>query len=67
VKIVRILGKICKYVYPTKGTQNGGKHSVTYSVSYAKIREIEQSMQCWLDELPMSLKPGGEAPPSILR
>ncbi|KAF2449753.1 hypothetical protein P171DRAFT_199257 [Karstenula rhodostoma CBS 690.94] len=67
VKIVRILSKICKYVYPTKGTQNGGKHSVTYSVSYAKIREIEQSMQQWLDELPMALKPGGEAPPIILR
>ncbi|KAK7185043.1 fungal specific transcription factor [Paraphaeosphaeria sporulosa] len=67
VKIVRILSKICKYVYPTKGTQSGGKHSVTYSVSYAKIREIEQSMQQWLDELPMALKPGGEAPPIILR
>ncbi|KAJ4360834.1 Gypsy retrotransposon integrase-like protein 1 [Didymosphaeria variabile] len=67
VKIVRILSKLCQYVYPTKGTQNGGKHSVTYSVSYSKIREIEQSMQRWLDELPMALKPGGEAPPIILR
>ncbi|KAL5397902.1 hypothetical protein PMIN06_006234 [Paraphaeosphaeria minitans] len=67
VKIVRILSKICKYVYPTKGTQSGGKHSVTYSVSYAKIREIEQSMQQWLDELPMALRPGGEAPTIILR
>ncbi|KAL1600592.1 Gypsy retrotransposon integrase-like protein 1 [Paraconiothyrium brasiliense] len=67
VKIVRILSKLCQYVYPTNGTQNGGKHSVTYSVSYSKIREIEQSMQRWLDELPMALKPGGEAPPIILR
>lgn len=67
VKIVRILSKICKYVYPTKGTKTGGKHSVTYSVSYAKIREIEQNLQQWLDELPMALRPGGEGPSPILR
>ncbi|KAF1979334.1 hypothetical protein BU23DRAFT_576945 [Bimuria novae-zelandiae CBS 107.79] len=66
-KLIQILSKICKYVYPTKGTQHGGKHSVTYSVSYSKIREIEQNMQRWLDELPMALKPGSEAPPVILR
>ena len=67
VKIVQILSKICKHVYPTKGTQGGGNNAVTYSVSYSKIREIEQNMQQWLDELPMALKPGGEAPPIIIR
>ena len=66
-KIVQILSKICKNVYPTKGTKSGGKYSVTYSVSYSKIREIEQNLQQWLDELPMALKPGGEASPIILR
>ncbi|KAF2637231.1 hypothetical protein P280DRAFT_521384 [Massarina eburnea CBS 473.64] len=66
-KIVQVLAKVCKYVYPTKGTQTGGKYSVTYSVSYSKIREIEQDMQNWLDELPMALKPGGEAPPLMMR
>lgn len=66
-KIIQVLAKVCRYVYPTKGTQTGGKYSVTYSVSYSKIREIEQDMQNWLDELPMALKPGGEAPPIIIR
>ncbi|PVH97557.1 hypothetical protein DM02DRAFT_78411 [Periconia macrospinosa] len=66
-KIIQVLAKVCKYVYPTKGTQSGGKYSVTYSVSYSKIREIEQDMQSWLEELPMALKPGGEAPPIIIR
>lgn len=66
-KIVQILSKICKHVYPTKGTRTGGKYSVTYSVSYSKIREIEQNMQQWLDDLPMALKPGGEAPSIIIR
>ena len=66
-RLVRILAKICKYVYPIKGTQSGGKNSVTYSVSYSRIREIEKDLQNWLDELPMALKPGGEAPRVIIR
>ena len=66
-KIVQILAKICKYVYPINGTQSGGKNSVTYSVSYSKIREIEQDLQQWHDNLPMALKPGGEAPTNIMR
>ncbi|KAF2477020.1 uncharacterized protein BDR25DRAFT_309339 [Lindgomyces ingoldianus] len=66
-RIVQILAKICKYVYPIQGTQSGGKNSVTYSVSYSRIREIEQDLQQWLDGLPMALKPGGEAPRVIVR
>ncbi|KAF2020637.1 hypothetical protein BU24DRAFT_340202 [Aaosphaeria arxii CBS 175.79] len=66
-KIVEILAKICRYVYPIKGTQSGGNNSVTYSVSYSKIREIEQDLQRWLEALPMALRPGGEAPSIIIR
>jgi hypothetical protein len=66
-RIVNVLAKICKYVYPTKGTQSGGKDSVTYSVSYSKIRELEKDLARWLDELPMALRPGGEAPHIIIR
>ncbi|KAF2712963.1 hypothetical protein K504DRAFT_472475 [Pleomassaria siparia CBS 279.74] len=66
-RIVQVLAKICEYVYPIKGTQSGGKNSVTYSVSYSKIREIEQDLQQWLDNLPMALRPGGEAPFIIMR
>ena len=66
-RIVHILAKICKYIYPIKGTQSGGANSVTYSVSYSKIRELEQDLQTWLDELPMALKPGGEAPRIMIK
>jgi hypothetical protein len=65
-RIVQVLSKICKYVYPIKGTSSS-KDSVTYTVSYAKIRELEQDLVQWLDELPMALKPGGEAPQIIIR
>lgn len=66
-QIVQVLAKICEYVYPIKGTQSGGNNSVTYSVSYSKIREIEQDLQQWLDNLPMALRPGGEAPYIVIR
>jgi hypothetical protein len=66
-RLVQILNKICKYVYPIKGTQTGAKDSVTYSVGYSKIREIEQDLARWLEELPVALKPGGDAPPIIQR
>jgi hypothetical protein len=66
-RLVLILEKICKNVYPITGTQSGGKNSLTYSVSYSKIRELEQDLQRWLDQLPMALKPGGDAPHIIVR
>lgn len=66
-RLVLILADICKHVYPIKGTQPDGKNSVTYTVSYSKIRELENALQLWLDQLPMALRIGNEAPPIILR
>jgi hypothetical protein len=66
-RIVQVLSKICKYVYPIKGKQSSRKDSVTYTVGYSKIRELEQDLSQWLDELPAALKPGGEAHPEIAR
>lgn len=65
-RIVRVVNKICKYVYPIKGSHAGGNHSVTYTVSFSKISELERDLAHWLEELPMGLRPGGEAPPIIL-
>lgn len=67
-RIVQILAKIVLHIYPIKGTQSTMQgNSVTYSVSYAKIREIEKDLQDWLDQLPMGLKPGGDAPKILVR
>lgn len=66
-RLIQVLSKICRYVYPIKGTQSNGKNSVTYTVSYSKIRELEQELAKWLDELPTALKPGGEAPTIIMK
>ncbi|KAJ9637170.1 Gypsy retrotransposon integrase-like protein 1 [Coniosporium tulheliwenetii] len=62
--LLKILSKIVRYIYPIKGSPaNQGR----YSVSYAKIREIEMELNVWIEGLPMGLKPGGEAPPMIVR
>jgi Fungal specific transcription factor domain len=69
-KLVSILAKIVQYIYPVKSTRKidvNGNRINTYSVSYSKIMEIEQDLRAWHDELPMSLKPGGDAPREILR
>lgn len=67
-KLVQILDKIVRYVYPLKATGTTPQGDVkSYSVSYAKILEIERDLKGWQDELPMGLKPGGDAPQHIIR
>ncbi|KAL9612286.1 MAG: hypothetical protein Q9167_003109 [Letrouitia subvulpina] len=64
-RLVKILPKTVKYIYPLHNTRkHPGQTSV---VSHAKIREIEQDMQQWMEDLPMGLRPGGEAPPELVR
>ena len=64
-RIVDILAKTVKYIYPIKG--NKSKSSQSYIVSHAKIREIEQDLQQWMESLPLAFRPGGEAPPEFAR
>jgi len=68
-RLVHILEKIVRYIYPLKGAKPNGQGGAynSYSISYAKIRELERGLQDWLEKLPMGLKPGGEAPPIIVR
>lgn len=68
-RLMAILAKVIKYIYPTKGLEESVQGSVTasYVISNAKIREIEQDLADWLDKLPMALRPGGEGTPEVLR
>jgi hypothetical protein len=68
--LIFILAKIVKHIYPVKADvrkDQNGETVKSYSVSYTKIWEIEQDLQEWQDSLPMQLKPGGEAPPTLLK
>ncbi|KAI9872540.1 MAG: hypothetical protein M1830_001505 [Pleopsidium flavum] len=68
-RILKILAKVMKYIYPIKGLGDNahGRSNQSYLVSHTKIREIEQDLQEWMENLPMALRPGGDAPPEMAR
>lgn len=67
-RLVEILHKIVRYIYPIKAPRaNPSKSQQSYVVSHANIREIEHDLQMWMESLPMALRPGGEAPKEMVR
>ncbi|KAL1641248.1 Gypsy retrotransposon integrase-like protein 1 [Diplodia intermedia] len=67
--LIDILAKVVRVVYPIKGKTHilQGQKIMSYTVSYADIRELEKDLQQWMENLPMALKPGGEASILITR
>lgn len=65
VRLVGLMAKTVRYVYPLHTTRNNLESA--FVVSHAKIREVEQDLQRWMEKLPMALKPGGDAPPNLIR
>ena len=68
-KLVVILKKVVKYVYPIKGVEPGVhlKEDHGYLISHSRIRELEGDLQVWMDELPMELRPSDDAPQDLAR
>ena len=67
-KLVEILAKTMKYIYPIKTKEKlRTKNSHSYVVNHSRIREIEQDLQSWMESLPMPFRPGEEAPPEFVR
>lgn len=64
-RIVKILAKTTRYIYPTKGGKS--KNGQSYIVSHARIREIEQDLQNWFECLPTAFRPGIEVPQEFVR
>lgn len=62
--LLKILDKLIRHVYPTKGTTGKSKG---YMVSQSKVREIEKDLQRWKDGLPVELQPGGDSQPRFRR
>lgn len=67
--LIDILAKVVRVVYPIKGKTHilQGQKIMSYTVSYADIRELERDLQQWMEHLPLALKPGGEATVLITR
>lgn len=68
IKLSRIVANIMRHIYPIKGFQsredNPGR---TYSISYGKVRELENELHEWMESLPSEFRPGATAEPHILR
>jgi hypothetical protein len=64
--LIAILRKVVKFIYPIKGFE-GAQPREPYSVSHSRIRDIEQDLQKWMDELPMELRPSDDAPSELAR
>lgn len=65
ITLVKLLAKTVRYVYPLQTSRSTSKHA--YVVNSTKIREVEQDLHHWMEHLPVALRPGGEAPPELIR
>ncbi|KAF3910335.1 hypothetical protein ABW21_db0208780 [Orbilia brochopaga] len=66
-KLVQILGKVIKKIYPVKVQPSTCGKRAGYMISYAVVREIEQDLLRWQEELPSYLRRGDDSPPRFLR
>ncbi|RYP43774.1 hypothetical protein DL768_009699 [Monosporascus sp. mg162] len=73
-KLMNILGKTVKSIYPLKrieqkAAEGPGKEqaNASYSISYTKVKELEEELQQWNEELPVTWRPNPEGPDEIVR
>lgn len=59
-RLVDLLFKVVRYVYPVKPVKDN--KTQTYLVDHQKIRELEQDLQRWMEELPEPFKPNDQIP-----
>ncbi|KAK8087602.1 transcriptional activator Mut3p [Apiospora hydei] len=65
-RLMQILAKVVEYVYPPTGTDKGPR-DVTYMISVAKIKEIEQELHDWQGRLSPTWRAGPQEVPQITR
>lgn len=77
-RLMEILAKITKYVYPMKGSdqsvrsmksnKSGGSNSTTsYAIKYSRIKEIEADLHSWYERLPEKWRPSPDGPIEVVR
>lgn len=68
-KLVFILQKVVRHIYPIKGFKPPEENHPGdgYSISHSRIRQIERDLQTWMDDLPMELRPVDAAPKDLAR
>lgn len=74
VKLMDILSKVVKNIYPLKriehkaadGDESETQHA-SYMISYARIKEMEDELHQWNEQLPFNWRPNPEGPDEVVR
>jgi len=70
-KLMDILAKVIKYIYPLKGIEEcvmkGERPNATYMISYARIKEMECELHEWYEQLPIQWRPSYEGSIEVIR
>lgn len=70
-RLMRILAKTVKYIYPLRAAEvtaaDSENRNPTFLVGYAKIREIEEDLQNWYEQLPIHWRPSPDGPIEVIR
>ncbi|KAK4137448.1 hypothetical protein BT67DRAFT_109558 [Trichocladium antarcticum] len=72
-RLMRILARVVKDIYPTKGmggmggTVGGGQPNTTFMISYSRIQAIERELHEWLEQLPAHWRPSSDGPIEVIR
>ncbi|KAI0512783.1 hypothetical protein F5B22DRAFT_614202 [Xylaria bambusicola] len=72
VKLMDLLSKVVKNVYPLKRadpkvTDEDESQSASYMVSYARVKEMEEELQQWNEQLPFAWRPSPEGSVEVVR
>ncbi|KAI0184652.1 fungal-specific transcription factor [Xylaria flabelliformis] len=72
VKLMDLLSKVVKNVYPLKKidpkeTDVDESQHGSYMVSYSRIKEMEEELQQWNEQLPFAWRPSPDGPVEVVR
>ncbi|KAI2638264.1 hypothetical protein GGS21DRAFT_510432 [Xylaria nigripes] len=72
VKLMDLLSKVVRHVYPLKRadpnvTDGDESQHASYMVSYARIKEMEEELQRWNEQLPFAWRPNSEGSVEVVR
>ncbi|KAI1419828.1 hypothetical protein F5Y12DRAFT_788743 [Xylaria sp. FL1777] len=72
VKLMDLLSKVVRNVYPLqradpKVVDEDESQYAPYMVSYARIKEMEEELQRWNEQLPFAWRPNSEGPVEVVR
>ncbi|KAJ3556314.1 hypothetical protein NPX13_g10160 [Xylaria arbuscula] len=72
VKLMDLLSKVVKNVYPLKRADpkvvdEDESQNASYMVSYARVKEMEEELQQWNEQLPFAWRPNPEGPVEVVR